>query len=132
MDRALRGNEARVKQLMLYIKYFYRTPLHYIINVVAYTWTYLLYIVTIIVSGDFLANGRNEPELQVAIAIVVLIVNILNIFYLIQLCFGTLKRIGAHLGWKKPFDCTSYAVAVNTILQSCNANFRMNSHMQVA
>eukprot|EP00004_Rigifila_ramosa_P000115 TRINITY_DN1012_c2_g1_i2.p1 TRINITY_DN1012_c2_g1~~TRINITY_DN1012_c2_g1_i2.p1 ORF type:complete len:102 (+),score=22.54 TRINITY_DN1012_c2_g1_i2:102-407(+) len=73
-------------------------------------------------------NDRTDDQgLRVGIAIVYIWAYALDLFFLINLIYGTLKRIGP----RYPFDCTTYAITVNAILSSLSANFEMDTDMQI-
>lgn len=132
LDRALKGTKARIKQLVVYVKYFQLEPIAVIFNIVFYGWTYFIYINTIILSTKAISGSRNEPALRNGIIVEIFLINIMNAFYLLNLFFGTIKRVGSFTTFMKaPFNCSSYAKAINQVLETCNANFRLNDKMKI-
>jgi hypothetical protein len=133
-DRALSSApKARVAALLSYVRYFHRTVPAVLVNVFLYAFCFYLYIWPFVLTGIDVsqARDRREPALQVGILTSLIAINVINGFLLLNLAFATLKRVGPYVRLRPPFDCASYAQAVNTILSECNANFRCDSHMQV-
>lgn len=132
-DRALRtAPQVRVAALLSIVRYFRRIHYIYALNIFLYGYAYFLYIWPFVLTGIDVgeAQARREPALQVGILTALIALNVVSGVLLANLIFASLKRLGPFVGLKAPFDCSSYAHAVNAILAECNASFRCDTHMQ--
>ena len=102
--RALKSApKALVAQLLFYVRYFHKTPQAIVVNVALYACCYYLYIWPFVVTALPNENTRNEAALKVGILVAELTFNVINLFFLVNLVFASLKRIGPKLGLKPPF-----------------------------
>jgi len=143
-DRALKSApNLRVRSLTTYLWWFAANPWAQLLNVLLYVYAYFVYISLFTLTSGWVAEGTSlgssaagsvldEEALRAGLSLVIIIAYALNGFFLLNLIFGTLKRLGPFFNLRAPFDCTTYAERVNAILGQCNANFRMNTHMQTA
>jgi hypothetical protein len=132
LDRAFRGSaNLRVQQLKIYIAYFREKPVYWAVGAVLHLLTYYVYVSIFIVGISMTSDLRPERTVQLAIAVVLISVCALTVYFTIHLVIASVKRIGALLGKKHPFNCESYARYVNFILKESNASFVMNTRMQV-
>lgn len=131
--------------------------LPYFINVVLYCYSYFLYVWLWVYTGVELADERRDSAaLEIGIAASLVALHVLNFILFLNLVFASLKRLGKficgstrivdnnitisfrfffasgpHVGLRKPFDCATYASSINKILTECNANVRVDDHMQI-
>eukprot|EP00457_Paulinella_chromatophora_P008107 gb/GEZN01008134.1/.p1 GENE.gb/GEZN01008134.1/~~gb/GEZN01008134.1/.p1 ORF type:complete len:406 (+),score=-12.26 gb/GEZN01008134.1/:223-1440(+) len=134
LDKLLKkgDQQARLNQLLIFIKYFrHNDPLWILINIACYGFTLYLYISVLAITGHLFSNRRPEVFIQACISTLLLFITILTAFFIANWVFAVLKRIGVFIGCRSPFDCTTYAQAVNLILSQCRANFVMDTAMQV-
>eukprot|EP01124_Arcella_intermedia_P022866 TRINITY_DN3500_c0_g1_i1.p1 TRINITY_DN3500_c0_g1~~TRINITY_DN3500_c0_g1_i1.p1 ORF type:complete len:414 (+),score=66.88 TRINITY_DN3500_c0_g1_i1:37-1278(+) len=131
--------KVRLAALRIYIHWFHFGWINLIVCGVCYGVTFYLYI-SIWVITSIMSNKitvRDEPVIQGFIMGLLILVNIFTVFYMINLSYALIKRLsvflsrccGMNCGF--PFDCSTYAKAMNRGLANCNANFMMNTHMQV-
>jgi len=131
--------KARFTALNAYVRWFWFHPAMLLLNVFIYGATFFLYISIYGVSGALqsrVSAADVEPFLQGALLGLIILSLIFTVFYMINLAFALLKRLGTFLTkccgcpCKYPFDCSTYAKAMNAGLQECGASFRMNNNME--
>jgi len=135
--------KARLFALNMYVRWFWWHPAMMIFNLFAYGSTFFLYFVIYTVSArlvNYLENtdpaSLPEPALQGCVLGLTILALIYTVFYMVNLVYALLKRMGSFLSrccgcsCNFPFDCSTYAKAMNQGLQECGASFRMNQHMQ--
>jgi len=123
--------------LNLYIRWFWFHPAMLILNLFVYCSIWFMYIIVYQITAAYFLLGDIRPEwfIQGGIYATFICVNVFTIFYMINLAYATLKRLGVFFGkcfgcpCRYPFDATSYAKPMNRALAECNANFRMNTYM---
>lgn len=147
-SRALAGSDAKSRQINVYIRWFSRSLLWMFLNLCLYTWQYAVYALVISVSGIILTTPVADPAVRGMIVIVAVLSLTLTVWLLIQLIYGTLKRLGSyfpsfccgcnrgvlpcfaclHFWWLPPIElnCRSYADAMNETLGQCQASFRLD------
>jgi len=127
----------RMAALNLYIRWFWFHPVMLIINLAVYAGTWFMYIIVYQITAAFFLEGNLRPEwfLQGSFVAVFIVVNVLTIFFMINLAYATLKRLGVFCArcfgcpCRYPLDATTYAKPMNRALAECGASFRMNTHM---
>jgi len=134
--------KVRLAALNLYVRWFWFHPLMLLLNAIVYGGTMYLYISIYTVSAIMQASVVGvdlDAILQGCLLAVIILANIFTVFYMINLAYALLKRLGTFFGkccgfncncWKFQFDCSTYAKAMNQGLQECGATFRMNNHME--
>jgi len=138
--KALRNNkdfraapQSQVTFARFYLFWFRKHPLSILMSLVMFGFTYFLYISIWLASKDvpsFVASIPNSPIVRGCVIGLTICVNICTIFYLINIAYATLKRIGIFCNCRFPLDCSTYAKAMNKLLGDCHASFSVNSHMQ--
>jgi len=131
--------QVRVLALNFYIRWFWFHPLMLLLNLAVYAATWFMYISVYTCTALFFEeqkqNLRPEWFIQGGIFATFIIVNVFTIFYMINLAYATLKRLGVFFAkccgcpCRYPFDASSYAKPMNRALGECGASFRMNTHM---
>jgi len=139
--RIRQAPKIRMFALNLYIRWFWFHPAMLIVNLFVYGATWFMYIYIYTVTAAFFADGNLRPEwfIQGAIYATFICVNVFTVFYMINLGYATLKRLGIFFGrccgcpfpncWFIYTDGTTYAKPMNKALAECNASFRMNNYM---
>jgi len=129
--------KARIAALNFYVRWFWFHPLMLILNLAIYGVTFYLYISIWFVTAHLQPRiqARAEAFIQGFLIGLLILVNIFTVFYMINLSYAILKRAGTFFSKccgcpsKYPFDCSTYAKAMNRGLEECQASFRMNAHM---
>jgi len=129
--------KARLAVLQFYIRWFYFHPVVLILNIAVYGATFYLYISVWFITGSLQSRiaTRSEAVIQGALIGLLILVNVFTVFYMVNLAYALLKRIGVFFSrccgcnCSFPFDCSTYAKAMNRGLEECGASFRMNTHM---
>jgi len=131
--------QIRILALNFYIRWFWFHPLMLILNLAVYAATWFMYISVYTWTALFFSEGKQNlrPEwpIQGAMIATFICVNVFTVFYMINLAYATLKRLGVFFAkcfgcpCRYPFDATSYAKPMNRALAECGASFRMNTHM---
>jgi len=137
LDKALRGSEARIQQLKLFIRFLRIAPLPIFVTIAFFGYSAYMYasILTVSLYATF-SLGENEV-LQGLIYTVTILVDIWTCFFIANLAYALLKRIGGYFNIRRKFivftfpDCTSYSQQINAILGQCSANFRLDTRGQI-
>lgn len=138
-DKALRGSQARVTQLKIFINYLRIAPLPILITLFFLGYTIWLYVSVWIFCMNGHRNLQNvdSDEAEGMIKAVYYLVLIFTAFLCVNLLHAIIKRFGGWLNWRYRigpicFDCSSYAEKINTILSQCTANFHLDHRAQVS
>jgi len=135
--------KARIAALNFYVRWFWFHPLMLILNMAIYGGTFYLYISIYFVTAHLQPRiqARSEAFIQGFLIGLLILVNIFTVFYMVNLSYAILKRMGtffrkccgcacpAFCCGKITLDCSSYAKAMNRGLEECQASFRMNADM---
>jgi len=133
--------KVRLAALNFYVRWFWFHPVVLLLNLAFYGATFYLYISIWGITG-YLAPQVEDPAiipevfLQGCLLALLILSNIFTVFYMVNLAYALLKRLGTFLSkccgfnCAFPFDCSTYAKAMNQGLQECGASFRMNVHME--
>jgi len=138
LDKALRGSDARIQQLKIWIRFLRRSPIPILFTLAFFGYSGYIYGTILGFSLYYSVNGFNQEDiLQGMIYTVVILVDIWTVFFIANVGYAFLKRIGGYFGINRigfiPFpDCTSYSSQINAILQACSANFRLDTRGQIA
>eukprot|EP00026_Physarum_polycephalum_P009464 Phypoly_transcript_09589.p1 GENE.Phypoly_transcript_09589~~Phypoly_transcript_09589.p1 ORF type:complete len:411 (+),score=36.61 Phypoly_transcript_09589:145-1377(+) len=137
-DKALRGSQARITQLQLFIRYLSIRPIPILLTLGLFAYTMWVYISVWIYTMVGHRNLANQQTTEGLIRAVYIMVQIFTTFMCANVLYALLKRFGGYFniqiqvfGLKFP-DCSSYAEKINTILGQCTANFRLDHRGQVA
>jgi len=115
-----------------------RGPLPILFTLGFLGYTCYLYASILIISLKTTVGFTEEEIFQEFIYTVTILVDIWTAFFLANLAYGVLKRIGGYFGISRLFgcipfpDCTSYSIQINAILSQCNATFRLDTRAQIA
>jgi len=136
LDKALRGSDARVKQLKIFIRYLRVSPLPIIITLGFFAYTSYVYASILTISLQTSIGFNENEEIKGLIYTICILNDIWTCFFIVNLAYGFFKRMGGYLGIRPicgiPFpDCTSYSQQINAILSQCTANFRLDTRGQI-
>jgi len=131
------AGKARMAALNGYVRWFWFHPAMLLLNLAIYGVTFYLYISIWVVTASLTPkiSLRPEGEIQGCLVGILILSNILTVFYMVNLSYGILKRLGVFFSrccgcaCKYPLDCSTYAKAMNRGLQDCSASFRMDNYM---
>jgi len=124
------------KQIRIFLIYFREVWYMMLINVVVYAVTYYMYAVVWLITARVATSIRDEVVLKIGIYMVLVLANVLNGFFMVNLIYGTLKRIGSwlrcsiQLNDNIGLDCRTYAKQINKIIAG-RASFSCDVHMQI-
>lgn len=137
-DKALRGSQARITQLELFIRYLSIAPIPILLTLGMFAYTMWVYISVWVYTMSGHRNLTNAQATEGLIRAVYIMVQIFTTFMCANILYALLKRFGGYCniqiqvrGLKFP-DCSSYAEKINTILGQCSANFKLDSRGQVS
>jgi len=130
LDKMLAKSDNRLAQVQVFIRYFQATPFWIFINLCFYGYVLFIYIYVWIITQHLVTNLEDDDFVHASVTVLLVVVNIINFFFMANWVFAVLKRIGTCIGLRAPLDCTEYARAVNQILAGCRCGFVMDAHMQ--